>query len=93
MLDLGASINFMQASLYDTLNLGPLPESHILIQLADRSCVHLLGVVDDVLVNVGDLAFPADFYILEMEHDNDFVPITLGRPFLKTTSTKINVST
>src|ERR1044071_7850346 len=61
--------------------------------MADRSCVHPLGVVEDVLVNVGVLVFPVDFYILEMEHDNNFVPILLGRPFLKTASTKINVST
>ena len=51
MLDLGASINVMPASLYDTLKLGPLHESHISIQLADRSCVRPLGIVEDVLVN------------------------------------------
>src|SRR6185295_1691854 len=37
--------------------------------------------------------FPADFYILEMEHDNKSMHILLGRPFLKSARTKINVST
>ena len=55
--------------------------------------MHLIGVVEEVLVNVGDLTFPTDFYILTMENDNGSVPILLGRHFLKTACTKINVET
>ena len=93
MLDLGASINVIPASLCETLRLGPLQSSNISIQLADRSCVRPLGVVEDVLINVGELTFPADFYVLTMDHDNNAVPILLGRPFLKTVGAKINVAT
>ena len=35
MLDLGASINVMPYSLYTSLNLGPLKEMRVIIQLAD----------------------------------------------------------
>ncbi|GER40102.1 retropepsin-like protein [Striga asiatica] len=37
MLDLGASINVMPRSIFDSLNLGPLKETRVVIQLADRS--------------------------------------------------------
>ncbi|XP_021740145.1 uncharacterized protein LOC110706537 [Chenopodium quinoa] len=93
MLDLGASINVIPYSLFKSLELGPLHETGVVIQLADRSNVYPKGVVEDVLVKVDELIFPADFYVLDMEHDRQAVPILLGRPFLKTARTKIDVFT
>ena len=37
--------------------------------------------------------FPADFYVIDMNHDNNVAPMLLGRPFLMTAKTKIDVST
>ena len=93
MLDLGASINVMPYSIYNSLNLGPMEETGIIIQLADRSNAYPKGVMEDVLVQVNELVFPADFYILEMEDElsPNPTPILLGRPFLKTARTKIDV--
>ncbi|XP_073061693.1 uncharacterized protein [Primulina eburnea] len=93
MLDLGASINVMPYSIYCALNLGPLKETRVVIQLADRSNAYPEGVVEDVLVQVKELIFPADFYILRMEEDSAAIsaPILLGRPFMKTARTKIDV--
>ncbi|KAK1427528.1 hypothetical protein QVD17_16215 [Tagetes erecta] len=93
MLDLGASINVLPYSTYKTLNVGPLKRTGVIIQLADRSIVHPKGVLEDVLVQVNELVFPADFYVLDMENDNasDTSSILLGRPFLKTARTKIDV--
>ncbi|XP_021718577.1 uncharacterized protein LOC110686272 [Chenopodium quinoa] len=93
MLDLGASINVIPYSLFKSLELGPLHETGVVIQLADRSNVYPKGVIEDVLVKVDGLIFPADFYVLDMEHDKQAAPILLGRPFLKTAKTKIDVST
>ncbi|XP_021769889.1 uncharacterized protein LOC110734151 [Chenopodium quinoa] len=93
MLDLGASINVIPYSLFKSLELGPLHDTGVVIQLADRSNVYPKGVVEDVLVKVDELIFPADFYVLDMEHDRQAVPILLGRPFLKTARTKIDVFT
>jgi len=61
--------------------------------LANRSVAHPAGLVDDVLVRVGELIFPADFYILDMEEgfSHASAPIILSRPFLKTARTKIDV--
>lgn len=93
MLDLGAGINVMLASVYNTLCLGPLQHTGLIIQLANRSNARPAGVVEDVLVQVNDLIFPADFYILDMEGEtkSSRSPMILGRPFMKTTKTKIDV--
>ncbi|KAJ9187046.1 hypothetical protein P3X46_002543 [Hevea brasiliensis] len=90
-----ASINVMSNSVFQTLNLGPLKETSVIIQLADHSNAYPLGVVEDVLVQVGGLIFPVDFYILDMEDDSalssNSVLILFGRPFLKTAKIKIDV--
>ncbi|XP_016668658.1 uncharacterized protein [Gossypium hirsutum] len=70
MCDLGTSINVMPLSIYKLLNAGPLKETGVIIQLADRSVVHPEGVLEDVLVKISELIFPADFYIIDMEDDN-----------------------
>ncbi|XP_017630574.1 uncharacterized protein LOC108473495 [Gossypium arboreum] len=93
MCDLGASINVMPLSIYKLLNAGPLKETGVIIQLADRSVVHPKGVLEDVLVKVNELIFPADFYIIDMEDGNsaNSSEILLGRPFLSTSQTRIDV--
>ncbi|XP_070667378.1 uncharacterized protein [Malus domestica] len=65
----------------------------VIIQLADRSNAYPKGVLEDVLVQVNHLIFPADFYVLEMEDSSHApsLPILLGRPFMKTARTKIDV--
>ena len=67
MLDLGTSINVMPYSIYASLNLEPLEETRVIIQLVDRSNVYPRGIVEDVLVQVNELMFPVDFYVLDME--------------------------
>lgn len=49
--------------------------------------------MEDVLVQVNELIFPIDFYILDIGNVDVFVKqlIILGRPFIKTAKTKINV--
>jgi len=92
MLDLGASINLMPYSVYETLGLGELKPDNVIIQLADRSNVHPKGMLEDVLVQVNHLIFPADFYVLEMEESPmSATPLLLGRPFMSTARTKIDV--
>ncbi|XP_062113228.1 uncharacterized protein LOC133824362 [Humulus lupulus] len=52
MIDLGASINVISYSILASLNLGLLKETSVIIQVADRTNVYPLMVVDDVLVQV-----------------------------------------
>ncbi|WVZ25786.1 hypothetical protein V8G54_004330 [Vigna mungo] len=90
MLDLGASINVMPLSVFTSLFLGPLKTTGVVILLANRSPA---GVLEDVLIRVDKLIFPADFYILDMKDEEGITPTTiiLGRPFMMTTQTKIDV--
>ncbi|XP_027185081.1 uncharacterized protein LOC113783207 [Coffea eugenioides] len=76
MLDLGVSINVMPKSIYASLKLGPLKETGIIIQLADRTNAYPDGLVEDVLVKVNDLVFPANFYVLDMDDDHSPDPLT-----------------
>ncbi|RDX69822.1 hypothetical protein CR513_51013, partial [Mucuna pruriens] len=93
MLDLGASINVMPASIYRSLNFGDLEPTRMIIQLANRSIVQPLGVLEDVLVQVNELIFPTDFYVLDMEEETSGKgsALIMGRPFLMIAKTKIDV--
>ncbi|XP_070682434.1 uncharacterized protein [Malus domestica] len=95
MLDLGSSINVMPYSVYVALSLGDLKYDGIIIQLADCSNVYPKGLLEDVLVQVGEFIFLADFYVIEMEEEspfNDATPLLLGRPFMSTARTKIDLT-
>ena len=61
----------------------------MVIHLANRSVAYPAGFIEDVLVWVGELIFPADFYVLDMEEgfSHGSVPIILGRSFLKIVDT------
>ncbi|XP_024958982.1 uncharacterized protein LOC112499953 [Cynara cardunculus var. scolymus] len=93
MLDLGTSINVMPYSIYSSLNVGPLKRTEVVIQLVHRSIVYPNGILEDVLVQINELVFTTDFYVIDMEkhHTSKSPLILLGRPFLKTSKTKIDV--
>ncbi|GJW15612.1 reverse transcriptase domain-containing protein [Tanacetum coccineum] len=60
------------------------------LELADRSITYPKGLAEDVYVKVGKFHFPADFVVLDFEADPR-VPLILGRSFLKTSRTLIDV--
>ncbi|CAA0830830.1 Unknown protein, partial [Striga hermonthica] len=94
MLDLGAGINLMPFSIFQRLGLGDLRSTRMCLQLADRSIRYPKGVVEDVLVRVGKLIVLVDFVVLDVgdvhENGKDHT-ILLGRPFMATTNTLIDV--
>ncbi|XP_062088966.1 uncharacterized protein LOC133795533 [Humulus lupulus] len=90
LCDLGASINLMPMSIFKKLGIGEAKPTTVTLQLADRSMAHPEGKIEDVLVQVDKFIFPADFIILDYEADRE-VPIILGRPFLATGRTLIDV--
>ncbi|KAI5392578.1 hypothetical protein KIW84_077105 [Lathyrus oleraceus] len=53
------------------------------LTLADSSVTRPLGIVQDVLVHVDGLTFPAEFVVIDMKNDSEGSMI-LGRPFLAT---------
>ncbi|XP_060182851.1 uncharacterized protein LOC132612778 [Lycium barbarum] len=91
LCNLGASINLMPSSIFRNLGLGVPRPTSIVLQLADRSLARPEGIIEDVLVQVGSLIIPSDFVILDFEPDPE-VPFILGRPFLATGRTLIDVA-
>ncbi|KAF7802393.1 uncharacterized protein G2W53_041504 [Senna tora] len=58
--------------------------------MADRSIAYPGGIIENVLMKVDNLILPANFTVLDYEEDKN-VPIILGRPFLATGRTIIDV--
>ncbi|GJW27108.1 reverse transcriptase domain-containing protein [Tanacetum coccineum] len=90
LADLGAIINLMPYSLYEKLSLETLKLTKMSVRLADRSFQYPIGIVKNILVEVGKFTFPVDFVILKME-ENSKVPLILRRPFLHTADAVIRV--
>nr|GEX12137.1 reverse transcriptase domain-containing protein [Tanacetum cinerariifolium] len=90
LADLGASINLIPNSLYAKLSFKTLKPTKMSVRLADRSFQYPVGIAENMLVEVGEFTFPADFVIFEMEEDSK-VPLILGRQFLHTVNAVIRV--
>ncbi|XP_012453394.2 uncharacterized protein LOC105775423 [Gossypium raimondii] len=67
------------------------------VKCKDRgmSVVHPKEVLEDVLVKVNELIFPADFYVIKIEEDSTpgSSDLLLGRPLLSTASIRVGVRT
>ena len=61
------------------------------LTLADRYIIYPYGVLEDVLIRVDGLLFLTDFVIIYMLEDSE-TPLLLGRPFLATSNSLIDVS-
>ncbi|GJQ92600.1 reverse transcriptase domain-containing protein [Tanacetum coccineum] len=69
---------------------GPLNDTKMVLELADRTISKPTGVAENVFVKVGKFYFPADFVVLDFIADPR-VPLILGRPFLRTAHALIDV--
>ncbi|KAL5789431.1 hypothetical protein ACOSQ2_004319 [Xanthoceras sorbifolium] len=94
MLDLGARINLMPYSVYIQLGLNELQPTSMSLLLADRSTQYSRAIVEDILIQVDKLIIPADFIVLDVDDARTIetdLPILLGKPFMATAQTIINV--
>ncbi|XP_042028825.1 uncharacterized protein LOC121775822 [Salvia splendens] len=93
MCDLGASINVMPYSMYEKLGKIKLVETDMVIQLANGSCIYLGGILENEIVKVNKFMYLADFFVIKMTEPGaeESIGILLGRPFLSTASTVIDV--
>ena len=72
------------------LSFGELTLTAMTLHMANRTMAQLEGVLEDVLIKVGKFIFLVDFVVMDMEEDTQ-VPLLLGRPFLATRATLIDV--
>ena len=59
--------------------------------MVDRSIVYSKGILSDVALRIRKLVVPCDFVIVDIPEDVKS-PIILGRPWLATTSTLIDIA-
>ncbi|GJR38887.1 reverse transcriptase domain-containing protein [Tanacetum coccineum] len=90
LADLGASINLMPLSVWKELGLAELISTQMTLELANRDIYTPKGIARDVFVSVGKFTFPANVVIVDYESDPR-VLLILGRPFLRTARTLIDV--
>ncbi|CAL8112410.1 unnamed protein product [Prunus armeniaca] len=90
LIDLGANINLMPFSVFQRLGQGEIKPTSVILQLADRSVAYPRGIIEDLVIKVDNLYLPADFVVLDMDEDMQ-TPIILGRPFMATARTLIDV--
>ncbi|XP_016162316.1 uncharacterized protein LOC107605084 [Arachis ipaensis] len=90
LCDLGASINLMPLSMMKRLKIQELKPTKKALQLANKSMKLAHKVVENVLIKVEKIFLLVDFVILDMEED-EHASIILGRPFLATGSSFIDV--
>ena len=58
--------------------------------MADITMTQPKGILDDVLIKVGNFIFLVEFVVIDIEEDKQ-VPLLLGRPFLATGAALIDV--
>ena len=90
LCDSGASTNLMPLFLVKILSLGELTLTAMTLQMADITLAQPEGILEDVLIKVGKFIFLVDFVVIDIEEDKQ-VPLLLGRPFLATRATLIDV--
>ncbi|XP_047150716.1 uncharacterized protein LOC124822722, partial [Vigna umbellata] len=90
LIDLGSNINFMPLSVLENIGGLEVQPAKMTLFMADGSTKKPYGVVENVMVQTGNLRFLVDFVVMEMEEDLE-IPIIFGRPFMKTAKVIINV--
>ena len=64
LCDLGSSINLLPLSVAKNIGIVKIKPTTVSLQMADRSIAYREGIIEDVLVKVDKLIFPADFLVI-----------------------------
>ncbi|XP_070015811.1 uncharacterized protein [Nicotiana sylvestris] len=70
--------------------IGVIRSRPVSLQLEDQTIIIPEGIIEDVLVQVNKFTFPMDFIVVNIE-DNKEVPLILGRSFLSTGSSTVDI--
>jgi len=79
--------------MYKRLGLEELKPTKMVLQLADHSTRLPRGMVEDILIKVGEFIFLIDFIVLQIEVEmspEKEIPVILGRSFLATSNALTN---
>ena len=87
---LGTSVSLIPLSICKKLDLGEPQPVDMTLYMADRSKKSPTGILEDIPIQVGKFYIPYDFVVIDMQAELS-IPIILGRPFLATVGTLIDV--
>jgi hypothetical protein len=90
LCDLGASVNLMQRTIFERLEIKDLKQINISLQMIDESVRLPVEILEGISIQVGKFFIPIDFVVCDMKED-PYIQIILGRPFLITAGAKIDV--
>ncbi|GJU39576.1 reverse transcriptase domain-containing protein [Tanacetum coccineum] len=90
MADLRASVNVIPKSMCAFLKLTHLKKTDMLVEMSDMTIKALVGIVENVFVEIDKFVFPFDFVVIDMLVERNKTMI-LGMPFLATIHAEINV--
>ena len=90
LCDSGASIHLIPLSVAKRLCLGELTPISMTLQMPDRTLAHPEGILEYVLIKVGNFFSLVDFVVTDIKEEKQ-VPPLFGRPFLATGVALIDV--
>ena len=83
--DLGSAINMMTTTILEVLQLEQfLRPTPSILELADRTTVKPVGILDDIVVSVASWEYLVNFMVIESKDPSKGHHIILGRPWLAT---------
>ena len=88
--DLDASVSLMPLSIARKLDLREMKDTNVTLQLTDRSIKRPVGIIENVIIKVKSFFILVDFIVFDMKEDINLL-IILGRPFLTTAKTLIDI--
>ncbi len=80
MLDTGAGVSVISAEAWQKLGAQPLKPWDVPIRMANDQLIRVLGVTDELKMNLNGLQIPISFIVVEHLGEDDFV---LGRTFIR----------
>jgi Aspartyl protease len=69
LCDLGANVSLMSKSSFDRISVGELIQMKITLRLANRSTKSLLGMVENLLLQVSKFYMSIDFVMIEIGNE------------------------
>jgi hypothetical protein len=80
----------MNKKVFNKISYSTLTPTSMCLQLANQSVCYLVGIDENISVKIQNFFVPIDFVVLDMQEDMK-TPLILGRPFLSTTNSHIDV--
>jgi hypothetical protein len=90
LCDLGASVSTIPKSLFDKLGMRTFKTTELRLHLAYSTYRQVVGIKDNVVVEIKGCPALIDGVIVDI-HEDPIAPIILGRPFLRTIKSLINL--